>query len=589
MKKQIPCCLLALAAAAAIVSCKDSEAYETSVTRDIQCTLDGEPWAPSAYRPDYRYLFIYNSDGSFFANYSQSYKFALPDGDYRCFISPQSDLITPNPVEPIETLMQPPTPLDEIVIPQDPETKQVFQVSDVLNYRAGDPMSFAIKTRTGTLRLRALDEKPDKSYSTLRATVTTPVTGYHVATASVVTGEPMELVREKETTGGGLGYTEDFIILTDEQQKVKVRIDYLDANGNVVNSKDFADEITVLPALVNEYSFNLNDPNEQVIVNYRLTLGSSTWENGNIFPQIPVDVPEGFDYIEPGMDLAATFKEQADDESKDEIRLFLKANTRYTLASSALTISKPVHIMGQTPGFGQTPASVTVSSLKVGGDLDHIIFENVQLTSADRFFNNDATPFTVNEIAFVGCTFSTWRGTLWYQNPRADGIQTIGTMRVENCYFNNYSTSGSNPLIGGCARYTSDISSIVLRNNRIIGTNFGTSLKNPALIGNISTITVPLTVTIEGNTIIDTRSAGSVTTFFILDGAAAPSTDIIVRNNKVSGVVSDKANWFSLGKYTSLTVEGNTRTAGYTLLDWGVDAPEETGVTYDELLNQSRS
>ena len=40
--------------------------------------------------------------------------------------------------------------------------------------------------RTGTLRLRATDRKADKRYSTIRAIVSTPISGYKISDATFV-------------------------------------------------------------------------------------------------------------------------------------------------------------------------------------------------------------------------------------------------------------------------------------------------------------------------------------------------------------------------------------------------------------------
>ncbi len=48
MKRYINCgiAMLAIAAASVTVSCSKEEAYDTAVMRDLQMTLDGEPWSP---------------------------------------------------------------------------------------------------------------------------------------------------------------------------------------------------------------------------------------------------------------------------------------------------------------------------------------------------------------------------------------------------------------------------------------------------------------------------------------------------------------------------------------------------------------
>lgn len=56
--------------------------------------------------------------------------------------------------------------------------------------------------RTGTLRLRATDRKADKRYSTIRAIVSTPISGYKISDATFVKS-PIEVVRNTATSTGG--------------------------------------------------------------------------------------------------------------------------------------------------------------------------------------------------------------------------------------------------------------------------------------------------------------------------------------------------------------------------------------------------
>lgn len=230
-------------------ACSEKEVYESSVTRDMTLTLDGKPWN-IYYNTTNKPLFIYRGDGSFYANYSTSYRFALPDGGYKMIATNQSDLMTP------------PASLDEQTIPQDTLTKTSFAISNPVGYSAGDQMVLPMTTRTGVLRLKAVDAKADKSYSIIRAVMTTPVTAYHVGEARMVVGSPLTLMRDKETSGGGIGYTDDAILLETHSagQKVDLRIDYLSADGSVVKSKPFAEPVDILPNDTVALSFELNNP-----------------------------------------------------------------------------------------------------------------------------------------------------------------------------------------------------------------------------------------------------------------------------------------------------------------------------------------
>lgn len=170
MKRYINCgiAMLAIAAASVTVSCSKEEAYDTAVMRDLQMTLDGEPWSPY-YGTDNkvdptnnnRPIFVYLTDGSYYRNMQSSYRFSLESGEYLVLATNQS------------TYLDPPTSLNDQVIEQDPETRKTFAVSAPVVYSAGSPMTLELKTRTGMLRLRSTDVKSDKSYSAIRTVITT--------------------------------------------------------------------------------------------------------------------------------------------------------------------------------------------------------------------------------------------------------------------------------------------------------------------------------------------------------------------------------------------------------------------------------
>lgn len=569
MKKIFKYSLVAVAAVLALASCKKEEAYNTSITRELNMTLDGEPWN-IYYGTSNLPLFIYDADGQFYGNYTTLHRFSLPEGTYKVFATNQANLITP------------PTSLQDQVIKQDSTAKQTFAISDPIDYSAGAPMSLELKTRTGKLRLRALDTKADKSYSIIRAIVTTPVKAYQVATASVYTeGEPLSLEFVKETAGGGVGYTEEMNLIGSAEHKVNIEIEYLDADSNVVNTKPFADGFTVLPNELTEVTFELNNPNEPVIVGYDIMMGSLDWRENTIFPAVKVNVPDGFTYVAPEEDLTAVIKDQMNDESVSEINLFLKAGASYSIADKTLeSIKKPFVLMGQTPGYGQTLASVSLVNITLEGDLSQVRFENLELRpQKDRLFNLRNQKFHVGEIAFVNCTTTGWNGSMWAQTAAADNEQIVDKIKVDGCRFVNMTTNST--LWNITTRRVAPVYNVEFTNTLFHGRNFGT--RNSLLTG-LSKTPGTVNVLIEGCTFIDTR--GTEYTYFDIDCAAASTAILTVRNNTVTGAKSGTGTWFKLGKATSVTATGNTRTAGYEMKAYGIDAPAESSKTYSDILSQ---
>lgn len=562
--------LVALAAATAFVSCKESEVYETAVTRDLEMTLDGESWN-IYYGTSNRPLYVYKENGDFVGNYSTSYRFAFEEGTYRIFATNQSDYITP------------PTNLNGQTIEQDPEAKQTFAISDAISYKAGDKMSLALKTRTGMLRLKALDVKADKSYSNLRAVITTPVKAYKVSDASIITGEPTEIVKEKATSGGGVGYTEDIYLIGSADHNVDIRIDYLDSDLNIVRSKPFADGVSILPNQITEVSFELNNPDEPVIVNYTVNLANQTWSDSDIYPAIEIVVPEGYTYVEPGQDLDAAFNEQKNDDSVDEIKLFLKANSSYAFASTTISnCPKAMSIIAQAPGYGQSPTTLTINGMSVAGNLQEIHFENISFSNVARLFNLRNQEFEIGELSFVNCIFDKWNGVIWNQVSNADHQQTVNKVRMEGCRITNY-TAGNNALWTLPANRIAPIHNWEFTNCLFHGTRLGTS---SVILNRLDKVDGNLSVAIEGCTFIEAAASGTAYTWFTINGAAADNTSVSVKGNIVAGVHPGSGTWFNLGQNTVLDVSGNSRTQGYSMSAYGVDEPAESATTTEELLNQ---
>ena len=570
--------LLTLAALTMISfsSCKEEEVYDTSVTRDFQMTLNGAEYK-NLNEDSHTYgewdVFVYYGDGKFKGNYKTQYRFALENGDYKIFgfTCALATRVCPTM-----------TPLNDIYIPQEPEANLQFGVSNVVNYKAGDPLRLDMTYRKGMLRLRSADEKADKSYAYIRTKITTPVTAYHIADEGVQTNydEPMVIVREKETSGG-IGFAEDLLLVGTPDHKVNITIDYLDQNKEVINSKEFAEAFTVLPNDTTNVQFLLNNPDEKVIVDYTVTMGSVDWIDQTEYPSVPVEVPDGYTYVAPADDVNTTIKSLMNDESVDHIRIFLKANEEYSISASTLeTITKSISILGQTPGYGQQQTNrVFEGALAPNGNMDAIHFENLNISmTGARMFNIRNQEFNIDEVAFVDCTFADWTGIIWNQVTNGNNKQVVGTVRMEGCQVINY-TAASNPLWYLPINYQAPISKFIFKGNLFHGKDFKT---RTIILSRLTKMVNPIDIIVEDNTFIDTK--GTAFTYFDIDGKAAEQLNLKVNNNIISGALSS-GTWFKLGKTTSIEASGNTRTAGYEM-NYGVEAPTEVSTTYSELLKQ---
>jgi hypothetical protein len=136
-----------------------------------------------------------------------------------------------------------------------------------------DTLTMNILTRTGTLRLKAKDLVADPSYSTIKTTVFVKRSGYKVSDGTYVK-EDMSVVRPKKTTTGGINYLDDFIVFqTDEEaNNVSIRLEFLNADSVIVNTKEFEGTFPILPNGVTNIDFNLNDPDTPIIKDYVVTI-----------------------------------------------------------------------------------------------------------------------------------------------------------------------------------------------------------------------------------------------------------------------------------------------------------------------------
>lgn len=594
MKSFIKYGLLTVAAVSMmpLTGCKDDEVYDTQVVREYNLLLNGEPWFNKT-EDSHTYgkwnVYVYNNDGSFKGNYKTQYRFSLESGTYKiwAFYSPT-----------VANVFECSTELDEVKIKQDSLMATEIACADVQTYKAGDPLNININTRTGLLRLRATDEKADKSYNMIRAKVTSPVKGYQPSINDVYTEDTnFEAVREKSTAGGGIGYAEDMHLFGSADYKVNIELEYYmqtterDDEGNdvtvntLVKSKSFDDGFVVLPNDTTTVTFQLNDPSEQVIINYNVEIGSTSWSDENQYPSVPVVVPDGYTYVKPDDDINAIYKELAADASVDEIKLFLKANAEYEIAAATVaSVKKSVSILGQEPGYGQTLASLRFGgSISFSGNVDKVLLENLNIKGAQRFFGTARTDkFSVGELAVVDCELNDWTGWLLYQNTNSNNAQTFGTIRFENNRLINY-TSQSTPFINlqNSATAGAPVDNIIFRGNVFHEKKFGAT--HNVLLGKLNNMKTPINILVEGNTFVATQAAGF--TWFDINGAKSSSLNLTVKDNLVSGKTTGKGTWFKLGTVTSQSVSGNTRTAGYEM-NWGVEAPAEVATTYSELLKQ---
>ena len=247
-----------------MVSCSETELkYDTSVVRGYDIQLNGGP-PPFNVGLSTKPIFIYKEDGEYFANYNWEFRFALDKGTYK-FLA--SDI----PGEMITT----PANLNDLIIPQALAGAQKVNLSAALPYASPfeEKLTMNILTRTGTLRLKAMDINADKSYSVIKTSVFVKRSGYKVSDETFIKGD-LTVSRSKATTSGGINYTDDFIVFqTDEAaNNVRVKIEFMTSDSVVVKTKEFEGSFPILPNGVTNVAFNLNDPDTPIIKDYVVTI-----------------------------------------------------------------------------------------------------------------------------------------------------------------------------------------------------------------------------------------------------------------------------------------------------------------------------
>lgn len=260
-----------------ITSCeKDELKYDTSVVSNFEIQLDDEPWSLNtgiSTKP----IFIYKSDGEFFANYSSHYRFALENGTYKFLATDIPDQMVPHPVN-----------LNDLIIPQAVNADQPVKISAAISYQSPfkDLLTMNILTRSGILRLKAKDITADPSYTNIKAIVTVKRNGYKVVDETFVQ-QDMNVARTKKTTTGGINYTDDFIVFqTDETaNEVRVHLEFMNDNMEVLQTKEIAGSFPIVANGVTQINFNLNDPDTAIITNYETTINGEVYTAAKKFNQ----------------------------------------------------------------------------------------------------------------------------------------------------------------------------------------------------------------------------------------------------------------------------------------------------------------
>lgn len=227
----------------------DDFKYESSTVKLLDFQLNDVPWNLNvgiSTRP----LFVYKDNGEYFANYSSLYPFSLDDGKYKFVASDYPAEMIPSP-----------TNLNDLIVPQPALANQHVNLSDAMPYASpfDQPLTLNILTRTGILRLKSLDVNADRSYTTIKATISVKRSGYKVSDGTYIK-EDMFVTRSKATTSGGINYAEDFILFQtgDPVNNVRIKIECLDQNQQVVKTKEIEGTFAIEANKVTNADFYLN-------------------------------------------------------------------------------------------------------------------------------------------------------------------------------------------------------------------------------------------------------------------------------------------------------------------------------------------
>ena len=575
MKKNILYSLVGLAVLFGMSACSEDR-YETSVVKQIELFLNDDEWFVNV-GINTKPLFIYNAgSGEYVANYTSHYRFPLENGTYKVVATPSPEQLIPSPVN-----------LNELVIEQDPEARRKVEISSPVEYSSpfDTPLSIRMYSRTGVLRLRATDKKSDKSYSTVRAIVSAPISGYRVADASFIES-PVELVRDRATSTGGVNYTDDFVTFETSTigQAVNVRIDYLDNQGNVIQSKPMDGSFPIHPNDTTQIDFPLNDTEHPIIQDYTVTILSEGWNEETVVPEVPIIVPEGYTYAAPGTNLRNLCNEMFDNEEVTEVRLFLKAGTTYELGR--LEIKKPLSILGQEPSTGETRTVMNMGNASINGELDYLRFEGMDINVTDDYmFRLAQLSFHVKELTVKSCDINGLRRSMWYAEISTDDQQIVDHFVLDDCRLLNFNAGDRNYSMTSLGN-NNPIYNITIRNSTVHTATQG--LRN-TLIGGTRNQKENMNITLENSTFVRLGPA-NMTFFDLRTGSAMTELKLTVKNCLFSGTTeSGQGRWMYLDGKVVKDFSDNYRTSDFVLSNWGVDTVEVpvATVTKDELFEDA--
>ncbi len=563
--RKITYSLAGIALLLGMYACSEEDTYSTSVVKEIELYLDDKPWAVNTgitTKP----LFIYTEDGEYFANYTSHYRFQLPNGKYKIVSTSTTDSI-PRAHN-----------LNDIIIKQDPAAKVKFTASAPIAYASpfNEPLTARMYSRTGVLRLKATDKKADKSYTTVRAVVSSPISGYKLSDATYVKA-PVELTRDKATNTGGVNYTDDFVLFETQttNEQVTIRIDYLDDNKAVIQSKAIDGKFDVLPDDTTQIAFALNNVDEPMIQDYTVTLASEGWNEEQLNPEAPMKIPAGYTYVSPEENLEKICAAQMTNAEITDVKLFLKAGGSYKLGRQN-DVPKSLYIVAEKPKNGETMTYMEMGNMSIStgaNTIDAIHFENINIKVTDSDFLKFKNQFFhVKDIILKNCVMNDLPRTMWYQEVNAGLAQVVDNFIIEDCRFFNLDHSKSG-FIGLSTKQDAPIYNFVFKNS-----TFHAKDLTKGLITGVSAMTGNLSVTIENCTFIALAPAGMV--FFDLAPTKTGSFTLNVKNNLFSGVsTAGSGKWFNLKNTTTRTFTDNYYTQGFVMNDWGVQAgelPKET-------------
>ena len=253
MKRNLIYNFFGLAVVLMVFGCTKEDKYQTSVVRDFNLFLNGEPFAVNPGITTKPFFIYKRPSGEYFGNYMSHYRFALPNGGYWFVATPAPAQLIPDSSAT--------TNLKDLVINQFPRADQQVQISAVAEYNSpfSEPLNLNMISRTGTLRLKATDTQPDNTYTSIRAVVTVKRSGYRLFDESFIE-TPLEVTRSKATDKGGVNYTDDFVLFKtkDEQNGVNVRFELLDKDGLIVRTRTLNGSIPIMPDTITVVDLSLN-------------------------------------------------------------------------------------------------------------------------------------------------------------------------------------------------------------------------------------------------------------------------------------------------------------------------------------------